>query len=56
MGLVFELPLLIWLLSRLGIIDKSFLRKYRRHAIVILLVLAAIGLILYAELRTKNEQ
>ena len=42
MGLVFELPLLIWLLSRLGIIDRSFLRKYRRHAIVILLVLAAI--------------
>lgn len=41
-GLVFELPLLIWLLSKLGIIDKSFLRKYRRHAIVILLVLAAI--------------
>lgn len=41
-GLVFELPLLIWVLSKLGIIDRSFLRKYRRHAIVILLVLAAI--------------
>ena len=27
-GLVFELPLLIWVLSKLGIIDRSFLRKY----------------------------
>lgn len=42
MGLVFEMPLLIWLLSNMGIIDKSFLRKYRRHAIVILVILAAI--------------
>lgn len=41
MGLVFELPLLIWLLSRLGLVTKQFLRKYRRHAIVILLVMAA---------------
>lgn len=41
MGLVFELPLLIWLLSRLGLVTKQFLRKYRRHAIVILMVLAA---------------
>ena len=42
MGLVFEMPLLIWLLSNMGLIDKSFLRKYRRHAIVILVILAAI--------------
>lgn len=42
MGLVFEMPLLAWLLSQLGILHKSFLREYRRHAIVILLVAAAI--------------
>lgn len=41
MGLVFELPLLAWLLSKLGIITKQFLRNYRRHAIVLLLVLSA---------------
>lgn len=41
MGLVFELPLLAWLLSKLGVITKQFLRSYRRHAVVILLVLAA---------------
>ena len=42
MGIVFELPLLTWLLSKLGVITKSFLRKYRRYAVVILLVAAAL--------------
>lgn len=41
MGIVFEMPLLAWLLSVLGILRKSFLRQYKRHAIVILLVSAA---------------
>lgn len=42
MGLAFELPLVTWLLSLLGIVDKSFLRKYRRHAFVIIVFVAAI--------------
>ena len=42
MGIVFELPLISWLLSRLGLLNKSFFRKYRRYAIVVLLALAAI--------------
>ena len=42
MGIVFEMPLLAWLLSQFGILHKSFLRNYRRHAVVSLLVLAAI--------------
>lgn len=42
MGIVFELPLLSWLLSKLGLLNKSFFKKYRRHAIVGLLVLSAI--------------
>lgn len=42
MGLVFELPLLAWLLSKLGLVTKSFFRKYRRHAVIILLALAAV--------------
>lgn len=41
MGLVFEIPLLAWVLSRLGLIDKAFLIKYRRHAVAVLLILAA---------------
>lgn len=42
MGIVFELPLLTWVLSRLGIVSKEFLKKYRRHAVVVLMVLAAV--------------
>lgn len=42
MGLVFELPLLVWLLSRLGLVSRSLLKTYRRHAVVVLLVLAAL--------------
>ena len=42
MGLVFEMPLLAWLLSALGLLHKSLLREYKRHAVVILLILAAI--------------
>lgn len=42
MGVVFELPVVIWLLSRMGIVSSGFLRKYRRHATVIILVIAAV--------------
>ena len=42
MGLAFELPLVTWLLSLLGLVHKSFLRKYRRHALVIIVIVAAI--------------
>lgn len=41
MGIVFEMPLVAWLLSCLGLLHKSFLTSYRRHAVVILLVAAA---------------
>ena len=42
MGIVFEMPILAALLSRIGLISKETLKKYRRHAIVILVILAAI--------------
>lgn len=42
MGLAFELPLVTWLLSLLGVVHKSFLCKYRRYAIVLIVVVAAI--------------
>ena len=41
MGLVFEIPLLAWVMSRLGLIDQTFLKTYRRHAVAIMLMLAA---------------
>lgn len=42
MGIVFEMPLLGWLLGKMGLLSRSFFRKYRRHAIVALLILAAL--------------
>lgn len=42
MGIVFELPSLAAILSRIGIITKELLKKYRRHAFVVLLIIAAI--------------
>ena len=41
MGIVFEMPLVSWLLSKIGLLNRSFFNKYRRHAIVALLVAAA---------------
>jgi sec-independent protein translocase protein TatC len=41
MGIVFEMPLVSWLLSKLGLLTRAFFNKYRRHAIVGLLVAAA---------------
>lgn len=42
MGAVFELPLLAWLLGRMGLITRRFFHKYRRHAIVALLIVAGL--------------
>ena len=41
-GLVFELPIIIYFLAKLGLVDAAFLRKYRKFAIVIILIVAAI--------------
>ncbi len=41
MGIVFELPLVAWLLSQMGLLKRSFFNKYRRHAIIGLLIAAA---------------
>ena len=42
MGVLFELPVLCWLLSRFGIINAPMMSQYRRHAIVVILIVAAI--------------
>lgn len=41
-GLVFELPIVMFFLSKLGIVTPTFLRKYRKHSIVVILIIAAI--------------
>lgn len=40
-GLVFELPMISFFLSKLGILKPSFMRKYQRHAIVFIMIAAA---------------
>lgn len=40
-GIVFELPMLSFFLAKIGILSAEFLRKYRRYAIVIILIVAA---------------
>ena len=42
MGVVFELPVLSWLLAKIGVLKPAFMRKYRKHAIVVILILAAV--------------
>jgi len=41
-GLLFQLPVVIYFLSKMGIVTPSFLRKYRKHSIVAILIIAAI--------------
>jgi len=41
-GLIFELPMVSFFLSKLGILKAAYMKKYRRHAIVVILFLAAI--------------
>lgn len=41
-GIMFELPIVIYFLTKFGIVTPTFLRTYRRHAIVIVLIIAAI--------------
>lgn len=41
-GILFQMPLLVMILAKIGIITARFLRKYRRHAFVIIVIAAAI--------------
>lgn len=41
-GLVFELPVIVYFLTRFGIVTPQFMRKYRKHAVVVILIVAAV--------------
>jgi sec-independent protein translocase protein TatC len=41
-GFIFELPIIIYFLTKLGLVNPEFLKKYRKYALVLVLVLAAI--------------
>lgn len=42
MGIVFEIPVVCWILGRMGVINARMMTHYRRHVIVALLIVAAI--------------
>ena len=41
-GIVFELPIVIYFLTHIGLITPEFMRTYRKHAVVIILIVAAV--------------
>ncbi|WPY97880.1 twin-arginine translocase subunit TatC [Christiangramia sp. OXR-203] len=41
-GLIFELPIVIYFLTKVGVVTPEFLKKYRKYALVIVLVLSAV--------------
>jgi sec-independent protein translocase protein TatC len=41
-GLIFQLPVVVYFLGKIGLISSEFLKKYRRHAFVVNLIIAAI--------------
>ena len=40
-GLIFELPVLVFILSIFGLLTPAFMSHYRRHALVVILVISA---------------
>lgn len=41
-GIIFELPIVVYFLSKIGILTPEFMKKYRRHSIIIILILASL--------------
>ncbi len=41
-GIVFELPIVVYFLTKIGLITPDFMKSYRKHAVVVILLLAAI--------------
>ena len=41
-GIIFELPILVYFLTKIGLLTPEFMRVYRKHAIVVILILTAI--------------
>ena len=41
-SIMFELPVIVYFLTKIGLISPEFLKRYRKHALVLVLILAAI--------------
>ena len=42
MGIVFEIPILSWFFAKLGLLHSFYMRKYRRHTLVVILIIGAV--------------
>lgn len=42
LGVIFEIPIVCWLLGRFGMLSAPFMRRYRRHAVLAILIAAAV--------------
>lgn len=42
MGLVFQLPVIAFFLGKLNVVSSDFLRNYRKYALIVIMVVAAI--------------
>ena len=41
-GLIFQLPIISYFLTKIGLVDPAFMKKYRKHSVIVILALAAI--------------
>lgn len=41
-GIIFEMPILVYFLTRMTLLTPQFMRKYRKHAVIIILIAAAV--------------
>lgn len=41
-GVIFQMPIVIYFLAKIGLVGPKFLKRYRRHSIVVIMILAAI--------------
>lgn len=41
-GVAFQLPIVVFVLSKVGVLTPSFMREYRRHSMIVILIVAAI--------------
>jgi len=41
-GVAFQLPIVVFVLSKVGVLTPSFMREYRKHAMIVILILAAV--------------
>jgi sec-independent protein translocase protein TatC len=41
-GIIFELPVLVYIFSKIGLLTPPFMRHYRRHSFIVILILSAL--------------